>query len=162
MSETIRRARVPRAQATGELERVRTLRELCGKGFALYSGEDGNAAEFTLQGGDGVISVTSNVAPSTQAKVFAAALNGERESVARLNEPLVSLHQRLFLQANPIPVKWALAAQRRMESGDTDPPVGFVPRLRDPLLAWLLSPLAIDHDYLTPGTIRPVQASASR
>ncbi len=100
---------------------MRTLRELCGKGFALYSGEDGNAAEFTLQGGDGVISVTSNVAPSTQAKVFAAALNGERESVARLNEPLVSLHQRLFLQANPIPVKWALAAQRRMESGDTAP-----------------------------------------
>jgi len=95
-------------EATGDLTRVATLRKLCGDNFDLYSGDDATGTEFMLLGGDGVISVTNNVAPKAMADMCAAALAGDRDRALELNRPLQSLHQQLFVEANPIPVKWAL------------------------------------------------------
>jgi 4-hydroxy-tetrahydrodipicolinate synthase len=95
--------------ATGDLDRVPRLRELCGSDFALYSGDDGSGCEFMLRGGDGVISVTSNVVPALMRGMCEAALDGERETALALNAQLDGLHQALFVESNPIPVKWAMA-----------------------------------------------------
>jgi 4-hydroxy-tetrahydrodipicolinate synthase len=70
-----------------------------------------------LQGGHGVISVTSNVAPKAMAAMCEAALAGDRENAEALNQPLLGLHKNLFLEANPIPVKWALAEMGMMQQG---------------------------------------------
>ena len=94
--------------ATGDLARVEQLRRLCDDGFALYSGDDASACEFMLRGGDGVISVTSNVAPRLMAQMCAAALAGDREHALACNQRLDGLHHALFVESNPIPVKWAM------------------------------------------------------
>lgn len=120
-------------EATGELERVDLIREQCGKEFMLFSGEDSNAYEFTLRGGDGVISVASNVAPAIQSRVFEAALRGDATEAVRLNEPLKLLHQRLFFQANPIPVKWAVSEMGRCEGGIRLPLTELEPEFHDAL-----------------------------
>jgi len=96
-------------EATGDLGRVPVLKESCGDGFDLYSGDDATACEFILRGGHGVISVTANVAPRLMQEMCAAALAGERERALELNASLEALHRELFVQANPIPVKWAVA-----------------------------------------------------
>src|SRR6185437_1322455 len=95
-------------------ERVRELREACREGFVVLSGDDATAREAILAGARGVISVTANVAPKNMAEMVAAALRGERESAARLDEQLGALHRDLFLETNPIPVKWALAQAGRI------------------------------------------------
>ena len=97
-------------EATGDLERVRALREGCGPDFALYSGDDATACDFMLLGGDGVISVTSNLAPALMREMCEAALAGDRETALARNLTLDPLHRDLFVQSNPIPVKWG--AQR--------------------------------------------------
>lgn len=96
-------------EATGDLERVRGLREGCGPEFALYSGDDATACDFMLLGGDGVISVTSNLAPAQMQAMCEAALAGDRELAHTLNQALDGLHRDLFVQSNPIPVKWGAA-----------------------------------------------------
>ncbi len=96
--------------ATGDLTRLPRLRELCGPDFALYSGDDGTGCEFMLGGGDGVISVTNNVAPALMRQLCDAALAGERERALAINNQLADLHRALFVESNPIPVKWAMAA----------------------------------------------------
>ena len=106
--------------ATDNIERgshlMRALK-LAGKGdFAMLSGCDGTALAFTLLGGHGTISVTANVAPRLMHQMIAAALKGDLATARELNEKLLPLHQRLFLEANPIPVKWAVA--RMGKSGD--------------------------------------------
>ena len=95
-------------EATGSLARLSDLLERVPAEFGLYSGDDGTGVEFMLQGGHGVISVTNNVAPKAMAAVCEAALAGDREKALELNRPLEGLHSNLFLEANPIPVKWAL------------------------------------------------------
>jgi 4-hydroxy-tetrahydrodipicolinate synthase len=95
--------------ATGDLERLPRLRVLCGTDFALYSGDDATGCEFMLRGGDGVISVTNNVAPRLMARMCAAALAGDRGAAMEINARLEPLHHELFVQSNPIPVKWAMA-----------------------------------------------------
>ena len=95
-------------EATGDLGRVSQLRSLCGGGFDLFSGDDATAREFILQGGQGVISVTANVAPRMMQEMCSAALSGDRETATALDERLVGLHEKLFIQSNPIPVKWAV------------------------------------------------------
>ncbi len=95
--------------ATGDLARLPRLRSLCGPEFALYSGDDATGCEFMLRGGDGVISVTNNVAPRLMAQMCAAALAGDRCAAMDLNARLDPLHHELFVQSNPIPVKWAVA-----------------------------------------------------
>lgn len=104
-------------EATGEVERAVRLRALCGEEFALYSGDDATARAFMLAGGDGVISVTANVAPGGMARMSAAAMAGDEEGARRLDTPLASLHDALFVESNPIPVKWVLHRMNRIDSG---------------------------------------------
>jgi 4-hydroxy-tetrahydrodipicolinate synthase len=113
LPETVARlARIPNIigikEATGDLGRLRRIRELCGDALDLYSGDDETALEFMLGGGKGVISVTANVAPRAMSALCAAALRGDRAGAAAINETLAALHRDLFVEANPIPVKWAL------------------------------------------------------
>jgi len=105
--------------ATGDLERLAELQSLLGNDaeFDLYSGDDETGTEFLLRGGDGVISVTTNVAPKQMAAMCDAALAGDRERAESLNAPLTGLHSCLFLQSNPIPVKWALAEMKLIPPG---------------------------------------------
>lgn len=103
--------------ATGDLARLPRLRALCGGDFALYSGDDGSGCEFMLRGGDGVISVTSNVAPALMRRMCEAALAGDRETALALNAQLDALHQALFVESNPIPVKWAMAEMGLAQQG---------------------------------------------
>ena len=95
-------------EATGSLERLREILSSVPADFDLYSGDDATGTEFLLQGGHGVISVTNNVAPKAMAAMCEAALKGDRTKAMELNRPLEGLHHNLFLEANPIPVKWAL------------------------------------------------------
>lgn len=95
-------------EATGEVARVAVLRELCGDDFGLYSGDDPSAREFMLAGGRGVVSVTANVAPQRMATMCEAAIAGDADEAANQDEALLALHNDLFVEANPIPVKWAL------------------------------------------------------
>ena len=95
-------------EATGELARVTQLRQVCGRDFVLLSGDDLTACEFMLRGGDGVISVTANVAPAQMRALCDAARSGERIQTERIDGELGSLHRALFLESNPIPVKWAV------------------------------------------------------
>ena len=95
-------------EATGDLARIPVLRDGCGSAFGLYSGDDATGREFMLQGGQGVISVTSNVAPRQMADMCAAAIAGDAASAAEIDSRLADLHRGLFLESNPIPVKWAM------------------------------------------------------
>lgn len=104
-------------EATGDLARLHDIRRRCGPDFLLHSGDDATAREFMLAGGDGVISVTANVAPEPMAKMCAAALKGDRAAAEKADLPLAGLHKALFVEANPIPVKWALHAMGRIPPG---------------------------------------------
>jgi 4-hydroxy-tetrahydrodipicolinate synthase len=95
-------------EATGELDRVEQIRNACGPEFRLYSGDDPTAREFMLRGGHGVVSVTANVAPAAMRGMCEAALSGDAQAAADIDEQLVGLHRELFIESNPIPVKWAL------------------------------------------------------
>ena len=95
-------------EATGELNRVRVLRDACGKSFKLLSGDDATSCEFMLQGGDGVISVTANVAPAGMRQLCDAAVAGKRAEAEGIDAHLQPLHRTLFCESNPIPVKWAV------------------------------------------------------
>ncbi len=104
-------------EATGEVERVARLRELCGPAFGLYSGDDVSAREFMLAGGQGVVSVTANVAPRAMHEMSHAAVAAERARAEALDAPLAALHRELFVESNPIPVKWALERMGRIPPG---------------------------------------------
>lgn len=95
-------------EATGELDRVQRLRQACGEDFLLFSGDDATGCEFMLRGGQGVISVTSNVAPALMVDMCRAALEGDRALATQLDGRLGGLHEALFVESNPIPVKWAV------------------------------------------------------
>lgn len=104
-------------EATGNLDRARELLELCPKGFELYSGDDASGMEFMLLGGQGVISVTTNVAPRDMQDMCAAALKGDAKTAGVINDKLIGLHKSLFIEANPIPVKWVLEQMGLIEGG---------------------------------------------
>ena len=104
-------------EATGSISRSREVQALCGDSFALYSGDDETGMEFMLNGGHGVISVTSNVAPRLMHKLCSASLKGDKESAVEINNQLIALHQALFLESNPIPVKWALQDMGLIKEG---------------------------------------------
>ncbi|MEE8119375.1 MAG: 4-hydroxy-tetrahydrodipicolinate synthase [Gammaproteobacteria bacterium] len=95
-------------EASGDLARVALLREGTRPDFLLLSGDDPSACEFMLAGGDGVISVTANAAPAAMHALCEAALSGHAEEAETLDKALVALHEGLFFESNPIPVKWAL------------------------------------------------------
>lgn len=100
--------------ATADLYRATDLFQRAPKGFACYTGDDGTAAAFMLLGGDGVISVTANVAPEAMARLCRAGLAGDVPGIRSINNRLLALHRDLFIEANPIPVKWALAEMGRV------------------------------------------------
>ena len=112
-------------EATGDVSRVVILRKLCGDDFALYSGDDPTGREFMLAGGQGVVSVTANVAPQAMAAMCKAALAGDAGLAARLDAPLAGLHQDLFIESNPIPVKWALERMGLIDNGIRLPLIGL-------------------------------------
>ncbi|HDK38329.1 MAG TPA: 4-hydroxy-tetrahydrodipicolinate synthase [Thiolapillus brandeum] len=104
-------------EATGELERILAIRALAGDDFAIYSGDDATGCESMLIGGNGVISVTSNVAPALMSELCKAALAGDRALAEAIDARLSALHRDLFLESNPIPVKWALAEMGMIQKG---------------------------------------------
>jgi 4-hydroxy-tetrahydrodipicolinate synthase len=104
-------------EATGDLSRVKQIRDLVGNNFALYSGDDATACEFCLQGGNGVITVTGNIAANLMHKMVMVAISGDRETACAFDARLAGLHKQLFVQSNPIPVKWAVVEMGLMEKG---------------------------------------------
>src|SRR5918999_2187932 len=103
--------------ATANIERGTDLIRRAPRNFAIYSGEDSTALALILLGGHGVISVTANVAPKLMHQMCAAALVGDVKKAREINLRLFPLHQKLFVEANPIPVKWALAEMGMIEHG---------------------------------------------
>src|SRR3989337_2423234 len=103
--------------ATANIERGTDLVKRAPRGFAIYSGDDATALALILLGGHGVISVTANVAPKLMHQMCAAALVGDVKKARELNLQLLPLHQRLFVESNPIPAKWALAEMGMIEPG---------------------------------------------
>ncbi|MBK8817359.1 MAG: 4-hydroxy-tetrahydrodipicolinate synthase [Methylococcaceae bacterium] len=104
-------------EATGDLTRISAIRKLCGPDFAIYSGDDATSRECCLMGGNGTITVTGNVAPKLVHEMILAAIEGDAETAAAIDAKLAALHKHLFIQANPIPVKWAVAEMGLMERG---------------------------------------------
>jgi len=121
--------------ATGDLGRVARLKALCGEGFDLFSGDDESACEFMLLGGHGVISVTANLAPRLMQEMCTAALTGDRTRASELNARLDGLHRALFVQSNPIPVKWAVAEMGLAPRGIRLPLTWLTPDAEPPVRA---------------------------
>ncbi|MGQ3890075.1 4-hydroxy-tetrahydrodipicolinate synthase [Legionella sp. CNM-1927-20] len=116
-------------EATGKVERLKEIEQLCGCSLDIYSGDDDTAADWLLAGAKGVISVTANVVPKQMVNLCDAGLAGNKEQVININRPLQSLHRLLFVESNPIPTKWALSRMGLIE-----------PELRLPL-----TPLSKEH-----------------
>lgn len=104
-------------EATGKIERATQITEACGEALDIYSGDDATALDLILAGGKGDISVTANVAPRLMSQMCEAALNGDGEEARAINARLMNLHKKLFVESNPIPVKWALKEMGIIEGG---------------------------------------------
>ncbi|NNE37847.1 MAG: 4-hydroxy-tetrahydrodipicolinate synthase [Gammaproteobacteria bacterium] len=104
-------------EATGEVGRVKQIRDLCHEEFLLYSGDDATACEFMIAGGNGVISVTANVAPRAMHDMSIEAISGDADRARDLDSRLEGLHKWLFAEANPIPAKWAVSRLGLIENG---------------------------------------------
>ena len=96
-------------EATGDLERATQIINATDKQFAVYSGDDHSARELILLGGQGDVSVTANVAPKLMSEMCAAALTGDAEGALAIDRQLLSPHDAMFIESNPIPVKWAVS-----------------------------------------------------
>jgi 4-hydroxy-tetrahydrodipicolinate synthase len=117
--------------ATGNMERGADLLKRRPANFSVYSGDDGTALAYMLLGANGDISVTANVAPRAMHEMCAAAVAGDAKKAIALNERLLGLHQKLFVEANPIPVKWALARMGRIGEGIRLPLTPLAPAYHD-------------------------------
>ncbi|GAA6152397.1 4-hydroxy-tetrahydrodipicolinate synthase [Pseudoteredinibacter isoporae] len=104
-------------EATGDMARAKAIIDGKPEGFAVYSGDDETAVELMLLGGHGDISVTANVAPNLLSKLCQLAINGQVEEARQLQNELMPLHQAMFVESNPIPVKWAVAEMGLMQHG---------------------------------------------
>ncbi len=102
--------------ATGNIERGSDLLQRAPKDFAIYSGDDASTLALLLLGAHGTISVTANVAPKLMHEMCAAALNGEVDKARAINFRLFGLHRHLFIESNPIPVKWAVARMGKVKN----------------------------------------------
>jgi|TARA_B110000977_G_scaffold188338_1_gene256457 4-hydroxy-tetrahydrodipicolinate synthase len=103
--------------ATGDLSVIEQLVEKCPEDFLLLTGDDATAVDFLIAGGHGGISVTANIAPKELQKVYLSAIAGNIELAKKLNSQLENFHKNLFIEANPIPVKWALHKMGKCEKG---------------------------------------------
>ena len=122
LAETVERlSHIPNVvgikEATGDIERGRDILRRCGGRIDLYSGDDATALDLILLGAKGDISVTANVAPRLMHEMCKLARAGRAEEARAVNARLVALHKDLFVEANPIPVKWALAEMGMMAGG---------------------------------------------
>lgn len=118
---TLRLAQLPNIvgikDATGGIERGTDLLLRAPKDFAIYSGDDATGAALMLMGGHGVISVTANVAPAAMHQMCVDAMAGRAKEASAINAKLFALHQKLFVEANPIPVKWVLQQMGMIQTG---------------------------------------------
>ena len=96
-------------EATACLERATTILDACGDKMDVYSGDDITAKDLMLAGAKGVISVTANLAPKQMVALCAAALSHDQQLANKIDKSLAELHHALFIEANPIPVKWAVS-----------------------------------------------------
>ncbi len=102
-------------EATGDLERLRQIQELVDQDFMLYSGDDFTLCPFIQQGGHGVVTVSGNVAPAQVARLCRLASEGKAEEAKALDDSLQPLNKALFVESNPIPVKWAVSQMGLIE-----------------------------------------------
>jgi 4-hydroxy-tetrahydrodipicolinate synthase len=121
--------------ATGSIERGTDLLLRCPKGFAIYSGDDATGMALMLLGSQGVISVTANVAPKLMHEMCVAAMAGNVKVACEINAKLFALHQKLFIEANPIPVKWVLQEMGKIKAGIRLPMVNLSAQYHDVLRA---------------------------
>ena len=103
-------------EALNDSNRLKTLVSMCNEDFVLLSGDDASALSFMLQGAKGVISVTANVVPKLMQQMCTAALQGQFHIAAQINTRLMPLHKSLFIESNPIPVKWLLSEMGWIEN----------------------------------------------
>lgn len=120
-------------EATGDLQRAREVLDRVPADFLVYSGDDATAVELMLMGGKGNISVTANVAPRAMADLCSAAMAGQAEAARAINDRLMPLHKALFIESNPIPVKWALHEMGLIPDGIRLPLTWLSPRCHEPL-----------------------------
>jgi len=104
-------------EASADLDRVKAIRELSNENFLLVSGDDATAKDFILQGGDGVISVTANIVPKAMHDMCIRAKQGDDRGATEIDITLSGLHKYLFIESNPIPVKWALHRMGLIQDG---------------------------------------------
>ena len=131
-------------EATGSVERVQDLMKRMRKGFLVFSGDDVTALSYILLGAHGVISVTANVAPRLMHDLCAAARAGKAAEAVGINNRLLGLHKNLFLESNPIPVKWALNRMGRVAEGIRLPLTPFTAPHHETLAASLREAGCID------------------
>jgi 4-hydroxy-tetrahydrodipicolinate synthase len=124
-------------EATGNLDRGRELLARCPSGFHIWSGDDATALELILAGAKGNISVTANVLPELMARICRLGLEGRADEARALNDGIADLHRDLFLEGNPVPVKWALQQMGRIQGGIRLPLVELDPRHHETLRATL-------------------------
>ncbi len=131
-------------ESTSNIERVTDLMMRMPRDFAVFSGNDDAALAYILLGAHGVISVTANVAPRLMAEMCRAALAGDNRRAIEVNNRLLGLHRHLFIEANPIPVKWALGRMGRIASGIRLPLTPFTAPHHDTLAAALRTAGCLD------------------
>ncbi|MBE8576921.1 4-hydroxy-tetrahydrodipicolinate synthase [Vibrio sp. OPT18] len=129
--------------ATGDLDRIAIHRELCGEDFILLSGDDLTGLEFVKRGGDGVISVTNNVAAADMATMFKLAKEGKFDEAEAINERLMPLHKNLFVESNPIPVKWAVHKMGLIAEGGLRLPLTELSEPAQPVVAQAMTEACI-------------------
>ncbi|GAB2655520.1 4-hydroxy-tetrahydrodipicolinate synthase [Vibrio panuliri] len=120
--------------ATGDLSRVAKHRELCGEDFILLSGDDASGLDFVRLGGQGVISVTNNLAAEDMATMFRLAKEGRYEEADIINQRLMPLHKNLFVESSPIPVKWAAHQMGLIEFGGLRLPLTDLSAVAQPIV----------------------------
>lgn len=118
-------------EATADVNRTLEILELCGGNIVVYSGDDATAVDLMLNGARGTISVTANVVPDQMAAVCDAAVAGDAAKANSLNNSLMALHNGLFVESNPIPVKWALVEMGKIEKGIRLPMTDLSPQYHD-------------------------------
>ena len=155
----LRLAQVPNIvgikDATGNVERCSDLLRRAPRDFAVYSGDDASGLALMLLGGHGVISVTANVAPRLMREMCTAALSGNVAKARELNFKLLPLHQKLFVEANPIPVKWAVAQLGLIGTGIRLPLTVLASQYHE-----VVSEAMRHADIARPGNLRVVEGKA--